>query len=228
MLIIIDKKIPQEAKEKLKETGALLELETSNICYEAISGHPDIFFCKLGQDLVLAPNLPQAFLEILEKNSIHYIKGEFPVGEKYPATAGYNAVYAGNTLIHNFRYTDPAITRLGEDADLIHVNQGYARCNLVSVGKDRYITSDEAIAKVLQRFHKEVLYIDPAGIVLPGFKNGFFGGCCGILDDKIYLAGSLKYLKQGQETRSFLIKNGYEIVELYDGPLFDGGSIVFV
>jgi len=227
MLIIIDKKIPQEAREKLADAGELLELETNSICYDAISGHPDVFFCRIEKEVVVAPNLPERYFEILEKKSVPFIKGELPVGVKYPGTAGYNAVFNNNTLIHNFRYTDPAITRLAEDADLIHVNQGYARCNLVPAGPGRYITSDRAVATTLRRFDKEVLYVDPEGIILPGFKNGFFGGCCGILDTKLFLIGSLEYLKNGNELRSFLEESGVEIIELYDGPLFDGGSILF-
>lgn len=227
MLIIIDRKIPEQAKENLATIGEVMELATESICYEAISGHPDVFFCKVGRELVVAPNLPEDYLKILDKQSVSYTKGELPVGNKYPGTAGYNAVFNENTLIHNFRYTEPVITRLAEDADLIHVNQGYTRCNLIPVGTNRYITSDVIVAKVLKRFDKEVLYVDPAGIRLPGFNNGFFGGCCGIKDDTICVTGSLKYLKHEKDIRDFLKKSNMKIIELYDGPLFDGGSILF-
>ena len=37
-------------------------------------------------------------------------------------------------------------------------------------------------------------------------------------DAEAFCAGTLKLLKD----------KGYEIVELYDGPLFDGGSILFL
>ncbi len=55
MLIIVDKKIPWEAKDKLSVSGTVLELETEGIVYPAISGHPDIFFCKTPQMLVISP-----------------------------------------------------------------------------------------------------------------------------------------------------------------------------
>ena len=52
-MIIIDRKIPSQAKEKLKTIDSLLEIETTNIVYEAISGHPDIFFAEINKSLII-------------------------------------------------------------------------------------------------------------------------------------------------------------------------------
>ncbi|NQT78040.1 MAG: hypothetical protein HQ565_10020, partial [Bacteroidetes bacterium] len=179
MLIIVDKKIPQDAKKLLSHYGELLELQTSGITYEAISGHPDIFFHQINGKLLIAPNLPEAYKEILSRNGLEFVVGEQAVGKKYPASATYNAVSTGSHLIHNFRHTDAAITAMGEDADLIHVDQGYTRCNLIPINDHHFITSDHGIQRVLEGFEKECLYVDPKGIILEGFKHGFFGGCCG-------------------------------------------------
>ena len=228
MLIIIDKKIPQEAKNKLREFGELLELQTSGITYEAISGHPDIFFHDTGKDLIVAPNLPHEYLSILDKKKIKYVLGEQPVGAKYPDSSAYNAVSVGNLLIHNFRNTDSVITSLQEDADLIHVDQGYTRCNILALDEAHFITSDEKIKRVLDRFDKDCLYVSPEGINLPGFRHGFFGGCCGLAGKKVFISGSLKHYHDGKKTEDYLLANGFEIIELYGGQLFDGGSILYV
>jgi hypothetical protein len=228
MLILIDKKIPGEAKKTLQQYGELLEIETSRITYDAISGHPDIFFHPIVDKLLVAPNTPEQYIKALEEKGVDLVIGEQAVGQKYPASSAYNAVSTPGLLIHNFRNTESMITRLGEDADLIHVDQGYTRCNILPLDNDHFITSDEKIKRVLDRFGKESIYVSPEGIFLEGFKHGFFGGCCGIHEQKVLIIGSLKYYPAGDLVREYLLSLGYEIIELYDGQLFDGGSILFV
>ena len=227
MLIIIDKKIPAEAKEKLKEYGELLELETNGIVYDSISGHPDIFFCQLDESIVYAPNLPEEYLSPLQEKGINLIKGELALGKKYPETAKYNAVFTGDTLYSNFRYTDSVITDNIGDANLTHINQGYARCSLIPLGNDNLITSDEGVKRTLERFDKNVLYVNPEEIILPGKNHGFIGGCSGVNDGKVFFIGSLSHIQDGEKVKQFINESGLEVVELHDGPMFDGGSLVF-
>jgi hypothetical protein len=72
----------------------------------------------------------------------------------------------------------------------------------------------------------ECLYVSPGDILLPGFEHGFFGGTCGLFENKLLLLGSLRYFNDGEKIRQFLAKTKMEIIELYDGPLVDGGSIL--
>jgi len=228
MLIIVDHKILPETKEKLSFYGELLELKTEGITYPAISDHPDIFICQSAGKLIVAPNLPEEHLTKLKSYFPDVITGEFPVGKEYPATSRYNAVATPDHLIHNFRHTDFMITRTLEDLRPIHVDQGYCRCNLLPLKDDHFITSDEGIYKVLSRNNMDVLYVSPEGIHLEGFPNGFFGGCCGVWENKVFVNGSLNHFQEREKVRNYLGNLGYEIVELYDGPLEDCGGIFFV
>lgn len=228
MLIFIDKKIPEEAKKTLSQYGELVELETSGITYDAISGHPDIFIHRIASQIVVAPNLPEKYKDILRKKGIGFVEGEQKVGEKYPASSAYNAVSTNRHLIHNFRNTDAMITRLGEDHDLIHVDQGYTRCNLLPLNDDHFITSDEKVQRVLHRYDKKCLFVNPKGIILEGFKHGFFGGCTGISNKKLFIIGSLAQCQEEEQIRSFVAPHKLEVIELYNGPLVDGGSIIFL
>lgn len=228
MVIIADKRIPVEAKSKLQQYGEVLFFETSGITYDAISGHPDIFFCKVNDQLVIAPNLPETYKSFLAVNHIPFTEGEQPVGRKYPATAGYNIASTEKYLFHNFRYTDSRINDLAGDLDLIHVNQGYCRCNLLPLKNDHYITSDEGIRRVLENYKLDVLLVDPQDILLPVTKHGFFGGCCGVWENKVFIIGSLGHFADGRKVREYLTSLNYEIIELYDGALFDGGSILLL
>jgi len=230
MLIIVDKRIPEAAKQKLATYGELLEISTHGITYDAISGHPDVFFCHTPRELIVAPNTPAEFLRQLELKSIPFTLGENPVGSKYPETARYNAVVTNNCLIHNTSVTDASILKITLTINLFPLtfNQAYTRCNLIALDDGHFITSDRGIEKALKSRNLEVLYVSPEGIVLPGFPNGFLGGCCGVTDDKLFITGSLHYYPEGEKVRQFSTKAGFRVIELYDGPLFDGGGILFI
>ncbi len=228
MFILADNRIPAQAKEKLSGYGEIIPFSTDGITYEAISGHPDIFFCQVNDQLIVAPNLPDQYKDHLTKNSISFIEGELPVENKYPGTSRYNIVATEKYLIHNFRYTDSVVTNTGDDLDLIHSGQGYTRCNLLPLKNDHFITSDQGIHRVLNGYKLDNFYVEPNEILLPGMKHGFFGGACGIFKDNVFIIGSLSNIKNGNALKKYINKLNYQIVELYDGPLYDGGSIFFI
>ena len=226
-MIIIDKKAPPAAKEKLAEYGELMELETSGINYPAISGHPDIFFCQTPGGLIVAPNLPDEYFSLLDQHKIKYQKGENVVGKAYPKTAPYNAVVTQKHLIHNLKFTDPLLLKACKGLTPIHVNQGYTRCNLIALNENLFISSDKGICNSLLD-HGLICHIFPPDeIKLEGFTNGFLGGACGIWDQKLFICGSLKHHSWGNEFRKIVEAEGFEIIELMDGLLMDVGSILF-
>jgi len=228
MLIFIDKKAPEQAKETLKKYGEVIEFFSENICYEAISGHPDIFMTQVTGRLIVAPNLPKVFQELLTEKKIVFSVGEKPVGNKYPETSFYNAVVTEKYLIHQTLQTDDSIQLKCLQKTKISVKQGYTRCNLIALNDQKMITSDQGIYQQLSKNGIDVLFVDPRGIVLPTFDHGFFGGTCSISGNKLFITGNLRYFSEGKNVRSFIEDAGTEIVELYKGPLFDGGGIFFV
>jgi hypothetical protein len=227
MLIIVDQKIPNEAKKKLRGFGDLMELETSGITYPAISGHPDIFFNQVNDKLIVAPNLPPKYFQKLQYHQINFETGQKPVGRKYPETAAYNAVVTPKYLIHQTKITDPSIIDAARQTT-IHVNQGYTRCNLIFPDDEHAITTDPGIKKALDQNGIETLYLMPDGIVLPGFDHGFIGGCCGLFNNQLFLLGNLNKYAEGYKLKSFLEFLKIDRVELCDMPLFDGGGIFFI
>lgn len=226
MIVVADKRIPELALKALKKYGEVLYFETSCITYPAISGHPDIFFCKVVDELLVSPNTPDEFKRKLKSGSISFSEGHSVVGQKYPNTASYNAVVTNRYLIHNQEFTDSEILKLCIHLEKIEVKQAYTRCNLLALKNNRFITSDKGIEKALLQKSLEVLFVRPEGILLPGFDHGFFGGTCGIFEEKVIFIGNLNHFPEGEKVRQFL--SSYEIIELYDGPLFDGGSLIFI
>ncbi len=228
MLIIADKRIPIEASQKLSEYGDLVEFETRNITYEPVSCHPDIFICQKGKELIVAPNIPALYISIFEDHNINYCLGKNEVGEFHPFSAFYNAVITDSLLIHKTSLTDSVILQKCTNHTYIDVKQAYTRCSLLALKKNTYITSDNCISRKLKQDNNDVLLISSDSIILPGLPYGLFGGTAGIHESTIFFIGSLKYHPEGKKIKEKLNNLEYQIVELYDGPLFDGGGILFL
>lgn len=228
MLIIADKRIPEPALTKLSEFGQVFPFYTNGITYPTISCHPDIFMVQSENGLLVAPNFPDEVKQLFFKNAISFEEGNALVGSVYPQTAAYNAVITNNFFIHNLNFTDPKLLAKQDHLEKIQVRQAYTRCNLLALRENHFITSDHGIEKTLKQRGLTVLYVAPPEILLPGMKNGFFGGCCGICNETIFIIGSLDFYKEGKIVRKFIEDSGYKIVELYDGPLFDGGGLLMI
>lgn len=224
MVILANKNLPRQALKHLSSFGDLVLFHTEGITYPAISGHPDIFFCHADSNLVMAPNVPEAIKEQLSERYLME-EGYEVVGQNYPETAKYNCVVNKQFLIGQKEYIDNKILEVASKKEIIHVSQGYTRCNLIPLAGKRFITSDKGIELALKAKGLKVLYVNPEGILLPGFNHGFIGGCCGISGNRVFFIGSLNHFSEGIRVREFLF--GFEIIELYDGPLFDGGSLMF-
>lgn len=214
--IIASSMMPGPAKESLSKLGTVTWLEPSDKAYPSISSHPDIFFFCHNErhcdTIICAPN--------------------DSVGHKYPDTCRFNAVGVGDLLIHNLKYTDEKIRELygkiSTKSVQLNVNQGYTRCNLLALDERNFITSDFGIKKVLEENGRNVFFVDPHQIALPGHDHGFFPGCCGLVDDCVVVCGSLKHLKECRGLKKFIRRNNMKIIELYDGELIDVGSIFFI
>lgn len=227
MLIIADKRIPPQAKKHLEKYGELYELETDGIVDGPISGHPDIFLCNIQNIMIVAHQAPSGLKEKLLQHGIRTKFGYSQLVFSYPACASYNAVATKKYLVHNLQITDTGIIDAADGLISINVRQGFTRCSLLPVA-DGFITSDRGIFRNLKESGCDVLFVRPDDIVLPGHRHGFFGGCCGTLEDKVFINGSLRNFKDGILVAKYLEFKGYQVVELYEGPLFDGGSIFFL
>ena len=228
MVIIHDARLPEAALRNLQKYGDCISFITSGITSEAIAGHPDIFFFPCENKLIVAPNVPAHYLEKLDKLHIHFQIGESPVGSDSENAASYNAVMTSRFLIHHQNRTDKIILQQAENRQFIHVNQAFTRCSLLSLPDESFITSDGGIAKVLQSYSLPILQVNPTDILLPPYKNGFIGGCMGVYEDTVFVIGDLNHYSGGKNLRCYFEEKKYKIVELYDGPLWDGGSLFFV
>jgi len=227
-VIIADSRMPTPAKYTLEKIGNVIWFESKEITYDAISGHPDIFLTQIHDNIIVAPNTPEYILNEIDNHNISFLVAKKNIGKQYPETATYNALITNDFLIHNFHLTEQAITINASEKKGIHVNQGYTRCNCISLENKTVITSDQGIQKTLLKNNLNAIYINPLQIILNGFPNGFIGGTCGAFNNNIVFCGSLSYIDEGNYLQQIILNNGFKIIELYDGPLCDVGSIFFL
>lgn len=228
MLIIIDERLPKEVSQTLREIGEVFCIPKNNIVYDSIQGHPDIFILQMGPLAILAPNAPIELKEIFKKHRIPFLRGKEKLGNKYPETALYNALFTTRYLIHNKNITDSCITNQAHKTPFLHVKQGYTRCNLIELPDGSFITSDKGIENTLLQAKLQVHYFSSADVALDNQSNGFLPGAMGIYNNTLYIIGSLKYYSQEEKLKELLKAKNIKLVELYNGPLIDGGGILFL
>lgn len=228
MLIIIDAKLPEEVINRLRQFGEIFCLESYDIVYDSISGHPDIFMCQMHDLVILAPNSPLDLIQTLKKHRIPFLKAKEKLGNKYPETVMYNAVSTAGFIIHKKNYSASCILKQKANKKFISVSQAYTRCNLLALADESFITSDRGIEKTLLDENMEVHYFSSIDVMLNGQEHGFLPGALGILDNTVFVLGSLKHYSEGKRLKELLESKNLQLEELYNGALIDGGGIFFL
>ncbi|HHV99760.1 MAG TPA: hypothetical protein GXX36_09345 [Clostridiaceae bacterium] len=231
-IALVDGRIQKVLENKLAHMGVrVIKTEKYKGLYEAISYHPDILYHHLGGNkIVYAPGTSERVNNSLENLGFQLIPGSTRLGGKYPFNIAYNVARLGNVAFHNLKFTDPVLANelISQGVELVHVNQGYAKCSISVVDENSIITSDPGIAKVAVKKGLDVLLIEPEEeIKLPGIKYGFIGGSSGLIDKKKWLlTGDILNLKSSEKIIQFLQKKCIDIVHLPGEPVVDIGSII--
>lgn len=225
--VIIDPRLPAGAKQTLQLYAEIIEMPLTGQVYDAIRGHPDVFFCPIGGVWVYSPDLPEDWLDRLARHPVTLMKGTLAPGPAYPESCRYNGVDTGEMFIHKRGSTDAGVLHLLSGQEYLDVAQGYTRCNLISLPGNRFVTGDPGIYAALGAKGFDVFKTDDRGILLPGFSHGFTGGCAGIFQNRLFFTGSLRHYAWGMGLRQFAGDAGLEVIELSDGFLFDGGGLLF-
>lgn len=174
----------------------------------AIECHPDIYMCHLGEKLFFGnPNM---------------------LSHDYPGDAIYNGCSTGKYFIHNLKITSPELLSAAKTAGLIlvHVPQGYSKCNIVVVDEDSIITSDLGIYKKVREAGIEVLLVKKGQVHLEGYDYGFLGGSSGKVGKTILFNGDLSKHSDFETICRFIAERGIKIKYFEDYPLTDIGSVI--
>ncbi len=221
MTLFCDCTINSEIKENIEKAGYdYFLVEPVDELESAVASHPDMqLFKNKDGSVVVARNAKKSLFEKLDKINARYILSENKICSPYPFEVSLNACYVGDTLFCNTEYVDKNV--LSEKK--LHINQGYARCSILSVSENAFITQDKGIIKKARDNNFKVLEVNPYDIVLKGYNHGFIGGCGGLVGNTLLLYG-----KANKEIYEFARGFGINIIELYSGPLTDFGSIIAI
>lgn len=229
MIAIIDSRSSKKVINNLREyVTDVYTFQTDGITDNSISGHPDIFIYQDKDHLIVSPNSPVDMFNFLNNHNITYLKGEKDVGQKLHNNVQYNCLGTSQYLFHKSGFTDSTILAINKDKEFIQLPQAYTRCSLVHLCKESYLTSDRGIEKVLLKKGLSCFYFNPAEITIRDHNNGFIGGTIGILDRSIFFNGNIELHVDGQRLKEHLLSLDFDIVNLSDEHLYDGGCIFFV
>lgn len=213
----------------------VFKLPQNQKTYAPVNNHPDLYGCAMGNNKwVLEPNLYQALVKAygqLDHNI--FIRGHHELGSRYPTTCYYNHLVFDDVLLGNENCFDPQVIILAKESLLktLSVKQGYIRCTTALIGKKLILTSDRGVQSVLMSQFKDynILFVDPADILLQGFPHGFIGGCLlQAAPGEIYAYGNISKHRQFNEIERALRNESYKLIYSEDFPLEDIGSVLML
>ncbi|MFC1508107.1 elongator complex protein 3 [Candidatus Omnitrophota bacterium] len=225
-IALVDSRIPKKAKEKLRKMNyCIKEIPFNKKLLSPIKGHADMMLFRYKNKIIYEPQLREV-VNLLKNNGYECVKGNNIKSSIYPEDIIYNACAIGTKIIHYNGKIEKNIRRLR--AKHILVSQGYAKCSIVPIDKKHIITSDKNIKREWERNNGKALLIRPGHIRLPGHKTGFIGGASGVTKKTVFFVGSLIKHPDGAMIRDFIRARKKGIVELYDGPLYDIGTLLIL
>jgi len=194
-----------------------------------LAGHVDLSAIVTGSSsIVVSEHLREneAFVNILTISGYDIFRCKNKQSEKYPYDAALCACICDGVLIHNTNVTDPAIID-SHNGKIIHVNQGYSKCCICTVGNHNVITSDKGIANKLISEDFSVLEIEQGLVQLEGFDYGFIGGASFKSGNTVYFTGRFPE-KAELMIESYLNNCGVNFVYLTNEPAFDVGGVLVI
>ncbi len=228
---IIDYRANNEIKKYLNKLN--IKLITTVKCsdlQEPVDGHPDMVMHPIDEKtFVVAPNVFDYYKSVLNNIGIKVIKGGKTLCRNYPEDIAYNVARIGRYAVHNTHHTDQVLKYYLEEANIefIHVNQGYTKCSLSAVGKNKAVTSDFSIHEKIKSYNIDCMFINPEVVYLKGYNHGFIGGCTGLINEKIFLSTGKIFDKIIIDAfKQFIQSSGYLYEEASSQQIIDLGSII--
>ena len=230
--VIVNCKTPFKMRETLLKIGCEIilsnEIDGNN---SLIKFHPDIQLHVLDKkNIVCAPSCYEYYKSILP-NEINIIKGKMEVDVTYPYDCAYNVARVGEYVICNTNTTDKTILDYYKNQKhIIHVNQGYAKCNICIIDENTILTEDIGIHNTIVHSKLQLnSYLIPKGsILLKHFPYGFIGGASGKIENNLFWYGNISTHPSYNTIYDIVNKRGVKMISLSSDPVEDFGSIIFL
>lgn len=195
-----------------------------------IAQHPDMQIHPLRRDLAIVSPACYEFYRKQLPDSIELIMGEKDVTGTYPSDCAYNVARFHQFVFCNTKYTSRKLLDYyrGENMQIIHINQGYAKCNMAFLGEDCIITEDAGIHKtiIVNKLPMHSILVNQGEISLKGFPYGFIGGACGGDETQLFWYGNPEFCSYYPVLKKEAEKRRVEIIALEEKPPEDLGGII--
>ncbi len=210
---------------KLNSIGIeTLVLEDNPDIDPSVRNHADMSAIHLGSKRILLDKRQKSVAEKLKYRGFEVLFTSENIKGEYPNDIRLNSLILKNRLICAKRGTDENILSL--PLEKVQTNQGYCRCSVCVLNEDAIITDDISIFKAT-RDKLDVLLVEKGDILLENKDYGFIGGASVKTDkDTLLFFGSLKYHRDGEKIKEFILSHNLKYAELFDGQLTDIGSCV--
>ena len=232
--LIIDNRMRSIEKEALVKLGyKLIETNTNLKLYPEIDSHPDIFFTKIKNNLIVEESQFEMCKNSV-KTKINIVKGSKVLNQKYPNDIHYNVCIFGNYAIHNFKYTDNKVKEIldKEGYEQIDVNQGYTKCSIAVIDENSVIIADKGLYERLKNYNINILFLDHfLDIKLINeneisLMNGFIGGTISRVGDNVFISGDLNKIDKNNQIKNFIEKRNLNIISFGKLDVIDYGGIL--
>ncbi len=235
-IAIVDNRAEEEIRSLERLGVSVIPSLNVNFFDTAISSHPDIQICHIGENSFYTLDVSSKYYEeqiekiaecvLCEKINNMQISHHRNNKEgmlTYPYDCILNSAIADKWVIAYKR--NDLFNNIGKN--VIRVNQGYSKCSTCIVTENAIITADKGIAESAQNFGIDVCIVTNDSIRLCGYNNGFIGGCCGkISENELAFFGDLNTHPDGDKIVSFCKKYDVECISLSNGNLKDYGSLI--
>lgn len=226
---ILSDKYPRFS-ERLRDLGYSIipdERVTCFLSYE--QDHADMQ-CLIIDNTAFVLSCCKQLADALSKD-YHVVLCDGNISGTYPANVGLNAVVLGKRLICRIPSLNSKVKKYcgNHGYELIHVNQGYAKCSCAVVSDNAIITADNGVYSSLKELNIDILKIEEGRVRLDGAGYGFIGGAGGYDRDShtLYFCGNICLHPDYDSISSFCEKHGTKIISLTEDELTDIGGIVF-
>lgn len=227
MNFIVDKTMPDLMIDKLSHYGAVFKSTKIKTEDEAVSTHPDLQIHFVSDNIAFCPPSTAEYYKRVLPSYVNLHIGTANPGDTYPSVCAYNIARVGKHIICNTKIADNNILKYYKENNykIIHVNQGYTKCNVCPISDSSFFTEDRGIFDSLKNEPTLTAYLlEKGGVRLSGFDYGFIGGATGKIGDTLICCGKLEANKE--KILKILSALNMQLLELSDDSIYDYGSIL--
>lgn len=227
--VIMSDYIPELVKE-MKNYGinVIIPDKLDNIAGTE-AHHSDMSVCHIFENKFILAQNNIGLINKLNLINANITLSSNEISGQYPNITALNVCVFGNNLIANLNYADKKILDFCQENNfnILHTNQGYAKCSAAIISNNAIITADESIYRLCKNNKIDVLKISNGGIKLDGYNYGFIGGTCGFIDkNTLAFSGNIKLHKDYLNIKAFADNYHIALLSLSNEILYDIGGIL--